>query len=46
MKKIFGTLIILAIVAGVGGFVWLAVTDAPPPTEAIEQVIPNERFQR
>tara|TARA_R110000787_G_scaffold16622_8_gene50417 strand:- start:28625 stop:28759 length:135 start_codon:yes stop_codon:yes gene_type:complete len=37
--------ILLLILAGiVGGGVYLATWDMPPPSERLEKVIPNDRF--
>jgi hypothetical protein len=36
--------LVLAIV--VGGAVFLATWDIPPPVSSVEKVIPDERFQR
>jgi len=38
-------LILLVLAVAVGGMMFLATWDMPPPTTAMEKVIPNERFR-
>ena len=38
--------LLLVIVAGVaGGVLWLGSGDTPPPSSAVEKVIPNDHFK-
>lgn len=39
-------LITLVVLLSLGGLVFLAMWDIPPPTERIEKVLPDERFPR
>lgn len=45
MGKITGILMLLLLVVLVGGSVFLATWDMPPPTAKVEKVIPDERFK-
>lgn len=38
-------LIVLVLAVVVGGAVFLATWDMPPPTATVEKVIPNDRFK-
>lgn len=39
--------VLLLLLAGiVGGGVYLATWDMPPPSERMEKVVPNDRFNR
>lgn len=46
MRKLSTILGLLVLVAIVAGGVLLMSWDIPPPTQPIEKVIPNARFQR
>ncbi len=46
MNKFAGLVIALVLVVVIGGGVFLASFDIPPPTAKIEKVIPDERFSR
>ena len=39
-------LLILILLVGVGGAVYLGLWDLPAPTQTVEKVIPNDRFAR
>ena len=38
-------LILLVLAAAIGGVVFLATWDMPPPSAVTEKVIPNDRFK-
>ena len=38
-------ILVLVAVIVVGGIVFLATWDMPPPTATVEKVIPNDRFK-
>jgi hypothetical protein len=38
--------LVLGVLIIIGGFVLLATMDLQPPTQRIEKLIPNDRFQR
>jgi hypothetical protein len=42
--RFFTFLITLVVVLSLGGILFLAMWDIPPPTERIEKVLPNDRF--
>ena len=42
---LLGKLIVLVIVAGVGGAAFLAFEDTPPPQKAVTKVIQNPNLQ-
>jgi hypothetical protein len=42
MLKIIGVVVVAVVV---GGVVFLATWDMPPPTATTEKVIPNDRFK-
>lgn len=44
MSKLAGLLVILVLAIMVGGGIFLATFDLPPPTAKIEKVIPDERL--
>jgi hypothetical protein len=46
MSFFIRTLLVLVLLALGGGSVFLATWDIPPPTAAVEKVIPNARFPR
>ena len=46
MRNLPRLIVFLLFVAVVGGAVFLATWDIPPPVSSIEKVIPDERFQR
>lgn len=46
MKKLASIIIIGALLALVGGGVFLATWDIPVPATEIERTIPNDRFPR
>lgn len=45
MGQIIGALFLLIVLAAVGGALYIAMGDIPPPTETIEKTIPDARFQ-
>jgi hypothetical protein len=46
MSKITGILVVLVLAVVVGGAVFLATWDLPPPTAKVEKVIPDEKLPR
>lgn len=46
MNKFISVLVILLVVALAGGVVFLANWDIPPPAQAVDKVLPNDRFPR
>ena len=46
MVSFLRIVVVLALLIIVGGFVLLATMDLQPPTQRIEKLIPNDRFQR
>jgi len=46
MKKILAAVVALILLLLVGGAVLLGTLNIPPPSGAVERVIPNDRFQR
>ncbi|MCB9930847.1 MAG: hypothetical protein H6844_15700 [Alphaproteobacteria bacterium] len=46
MAKIVLSLIGLAVIAALGGALYIAMGDIPPPTQTIEKTLPNARFER
>jgi hypothetical protein len=46
MMKFTAMIAVVAVVALVGGLVFLSMWDIPPPSKQVEKVIPNDRFQR
>jgi len=46
MSKIAGVLVILVLVALVGGGIFLATFDLPPPSAKVEKVIPDDKLPR
>jgi len=46
MGQIVLALLGLAMVAAVGGALYIAMGDIPPPTQTIEKTLPNARFER
>ena len=44
MGKIIGLFLILTLVVGVGGAVWLVTAPIAPPTETVTQAIPDARI--
>jgi hypothetical protein len=46
MSRLFGALIILALIVAVGGSVFLATWEIPAPSKTVERVIPDDRFPR
>jgi hypothetical protein len=46
MSKIAGMLVVLVLAVVVGGGVFLATFDLPPPSAKIEKVIPDDRLPR
>ena len=45
MGQIFGVLFLLIVLAAMGGALYIAMGDIPPPTETIEKTIPDARFK-
>lgn len=45
-KRLLGILLLLVVVIFAGSAVFLGTWERPAPTETVEKVIPNERFQR
>lgn len=46
MSKIAGFLVVLVLAVVVGGGVFLATFDMPPPSTKVEKVLPDDRFPR
>jgi hypothetical protein len=46
MSKIAGLLVVLVLALVIGGGIFLATFDLPPPTAKVEKVIPDERLPR
>jgi len=46
MKKLTSGIIVLMLLLLVGGALFLASWEIPPPSAQVEKVIPNERFPR
>ena len=46
MGQFFMGLLGLALLVAVGGALYIAMGDIPPPTETIEKTLPNERFAK
>lgn len=46
MSKMLRFVLAAIALAVVGGAVYLAAWDPPPPTARVEKVIPNDRFAR
>jgi len=46
MSKAHYIVLIITLLAVVGGTVFLATWDIPPPSERVEKVLPDERFPR
>ncbi|MFC7332687.1 hypothetical protein [Rhodocista pekingensis] len=44
MSKLIQILLLLVLILVIGGVVFLATWDMPPPAAPVERVIPNERF--
>ena len=45
MGQFIGALFLLIVLAALGGALYIAMGDIPPPTETIEKTIPDARFQ-
>jgi hypothetical protein len=46
MSKLSSVIILLVLAALVGGAVFLATWDVPPPSARVEKVIPDEKLPR
>ena len=46
MPKLSLVLVVIVLVVLVGGGAYLATWEIPPPTTAVEKVLPDERFPR
>ena len=46
MNRIALVVVILAAVVLVGGAIYFAMWDIPPPSAKVEKVLPNDRFPR
>jgi hypothetical protein len=46
MSKVPYIVLIIMLLAVIGGAVFLATWDIPPPSERVEKVLPDERFPR
>lgn len=46
MSKIAGVLVVLVLAVLVGGGIFLATFDIPPPSAKVEKVIPDARLPR
>ena len=44
MSKLVGLLVILVLAVVIGGGVFLATFDLPPPSAKVEKVIPDDRL--
>lgn len=45
MGQFIGALFLVIVLAALGGALYIAMGDIPPPTETIEKTIPDARFQ-
>ena len=45
MGQIIGALFLLIVLTAVGGALYIAMGDIPPPTETIEKTIPDARLK-
>jgi hypothetical protein len=46
MGQIVVGIVGLALLAALGGALYIAVADIAPPTETIEKILPNARFEK
>ncbi len=46
MRKLTLVLVVIVLAVLVGGGAYLATWEIPPPTMAVEKVLPDERFPR
>ncbi len=46
MKTLIRIAAVAALIVVVGGGVYLAFSDIPAPTQHVEKIIPDDRFQR
>lgn len=46
MGQIIGALFMLIVLAALGGALYIAMGDIPPPTETVEKTLPDARFQQ
>ena len=46
MSKLAGLLVVVVLAVVVGGGIFLATFDLPPPSVKVEKVIPDERLPR
>jgi len=46
MRRLFLFLVLLVLVLGAGGAVFVATWDIPSPTKEYRKVLPDERFPR
>ncbi len=46
MSKIAGVLVVLVLAVIVGGGIFLATFDLPPPSAQVEKVIPDDKLPR
>jgi hypothetical protein len=45
MGQIVGALVVLIVLATLGGALYIAMGDIPPPTQTIEKTLPDDRFK-
>lgn len=46
MPKLLGFILILLVLALVGGAIYIAVWDVPPPVRTIEKTLPDDVLQK
>lgn len=46
MGQFLGVLFLVIVLAALGGALYIAMGDIPPPTETIEKIIPDDRFPK
>jgi hypothetical protein len=45
MGQIIGAFFVLIVLAALGGALYIAMGEIPPPTETIEKTLPDARFK-
>ncbi len=46
MGRIVLALLALVVLAALGGGLYIAMGDIPPPTQTVEKILPNARFEQ
>jgi hypothetical protein len=46
MGRIVLALLALVVLAALGGSLYIAMGDIPPPTQTVEKTLPNARFEQ